>query len=114
MQDLRRRTIEAERELRASYSKFREIEGWKKSLRRWLLSAKFCLMKTLLIREFTREFSRHRAEPCLVKDRRRVVGIWTPAPANPEPVNFAERAKVDFKHKLPFTFAALLKEGKKR
>ena len=70
-------------------------------------------MKTLLIREFTREFSRHHAEPCLVKDRGRVVGTWTPAPGNPEPVNFAERAKEDFKRKLPFTFAALLKEGKK-
>jgi hypothetical protein len=71
-------------------------------------------MKTLLTREFTRNFSTHRTQPCLVKDRGRVVGTWTPAMDHPEPIDFAARARKDFKKKLPFTFADLLKEGKKR
>ena len=37
-----------------------------------------------------------------------------PAPAKPKPVDFLARAKGAFKEKLPFTFAELLKEGKKR
>jgi hypothetical protein len=71
-------------------------------------------MKTLLVREFTRDFSRHRAEACVVKDRDRVLGTWTPAPPVPEEIDFAQRAQADFKQKLPFTFAELIKEGRKR
>jgi hypothetical protein len=32
----------------------------------------------------------------------------------PQPIDFARRARQDFKAKLPFTFADLLREGKKR
>ena len=71
-------------------------------------------MKTLLTRDFTRNFSAHRAELCVVKDRGRVIGTWTPAREEPEKIDFAERTRADFKKKLPFTFAELLKEGKKR
>jgi hypothetical protein len=77
-------------------------------------SAKFDQMKTVLVREFTTRFPRYRNEECLVKSRRKVLGTWKPAPKRLEPVNFEERVKQDFKHKLPFTFAELLKEGKKR
>jgi len=63
------------------------------------------------IREFTRQFSHHRIEPCLVTDRSAaVVGTWTPAPQKPHSINFAERVRKDFKQKLPFTFAQLLKD----
>jgi hypothetical protein len=78
------------------------------------LSENICQMKTLLTREFTRNFSIHRSERCLVKDRGQVIGTWTPAEDYPEPVEFAQRAREDFKKKLPFTFAELLKKGKKR
>jgi len=88
--------------------------GHSKSLRWAGLAAKFCQMKTLRTREFTRQFSRYRTEACLVKDRDKILGTWTPAPGKPQPVNFAERVRKDFKQKLPFTFAELLKAGKKR
>jgi hypothetical protein len=71
-------------------------------------------MKTVLVHEFTVHFPRYPGNHCLVKSRRKVLGTWTPAPKKVEPVNFEERVKQDFKHKLPFTFTQLLKEGKKR
>ena len=71
-------------------------------------------MRTLTIRRFTRDFSMVRSEPLTVTERGRPIGTWTPRPRKPEPVNFAKRARQDFKTKLPFTFAELLKEGKKR
>lgn len=71
-------------------------------------------MKTVRIGEFTREFSRHRKEACVVQDRGRVIGTWTPMPANADHINFEERAKKDFTEKLPFTFADLLRQAKKQ
>ncbi len=71
-------------------------------------------MKTIGTREFTRHFTALRHVPCLVKDRGKPVGTWTPAPKRPPPVNFEARVKEDFTSKLPFTFVELLKEGKKR
>jgi hypothetical protein len=71
-------------------------------------------MKTIATREFLRQFKRHKKDVCLVKDRGEVLGTWTPTPSTPAPVDFAKRVRQDFKEKLPFTFAELLKEGKKR
>ncbi len=71
-------------------------------------------MKTVQAGEFTRHFRVHRREAAIVKDRRKVLGTWTPAPKAPKPVDFAARVREDFSQPLPFTFAALLKEGKKR
>jgi hypothetical protein len=78
------------------------------------LSAKLCQMKTIATREFLRRFKDHKKTPCLVKDRGEVLGSWTPSPSTPPPVDFAKRARQDCPEKLPFTFAELLKEGKKR
>lgn len=69
-------------------------------------------MKTIVIHEFIRQFARHM--PALVKSRGQVIGQWTPVAKKPQPIDFAKRAKADCKEKLPFTFAELLKEGKKR
>ena len=71
-------------------------------------------MRALNVREFTRDFSKVSGQPITVTRRGRPVGTWTPVPQKPEPVNFAKRVREDFKRKLPFTFAELLKEGKKR
>jgi hypothetical protein len=71
-------------------------------------------MKTILVYDFTRHFTRHKHEPALIKSRGRIIGQWSPSPKKPEPVDFAKRAMADCKEKLPFTFAELLKEGKKR
>jgi hypothetical protein len=71
-------------------------------------------MKTVVVYEFTRRFARHKHEIALVKSRGKVIGQWVPVPAEPKRVDFLARAKSTFKEKLPFTFAELLKEGKKR
>ncbi len=71
-------------------------------------------MKTIVVNEFTRHFKRHKHEPALVKSRGEVIGQWVPVPSKPKPIDFLARAKSTFKEKLPFTFAELLKEGKKR
>lgn len=71
-------------------------------------------MKTVVVYEFTRHFTRHKHEPALIKSRGKVIGQWTPVSARPETIDFAKRAKADCKEKLPFTFAELLREGKKR
>ncbi len=71
-------------------------------------------MKSVIVYEFTRHFSRHKNEPLLVKSRGKVIGQWTPVSAKPRAIDFLARAKSTFKQKLPFTFAQLLKEGKKR
>lgn len=71
-------------------------------------------MKTIVIRDFTRDFSKHRSEPCQVMDRGTVVGTWTPV-ANPPPkVNWEERRrKAGFTKALPFTGQELLKAHKR-
>jgi hypothetical protein len=71
-------------------------------------------MKTIVIREFTRDFAAHRNEPCQVKDRGRVVGTWIPVSEQPPEVDFAARRKKIFKRPLPFTGAQLLKESNER
>jgi hypothetical protein len=71
-------------------------------------------VKTISTRRFTRGFPELRHEPCLVTDRGKVIGSWSPVPNAPVPVNFAERVKEDFAHPLPFTGVDLLKAGKKR
>ena len=71
-------------------------------------------MKTVQAGEFARHFRVHRREAAIVKDRRKVLGTWTPAPKAPKPVDFAARVREDFTRKLPFTGAELLKAGKKR
>jgi hypothetical protein len=78
------------------------------------LSAIFYQMKSITTYEFLRQFTVHRKEPCQVKARGQVVGTWLPVPKNPEPIDFAQRVRQDFKAKLPFTGAELLKAGKKR
>lgn len=71
-------------------------------------------MKTVQAGEFTRRFRVLRREAALVKDRNKLLGTWTPAPKKAKKVDFATRVREDFSHKLPFTFAELLKAGKKR
>jgi hypothetical protein len=71
-------------------------------------------MKTVIVYEFTRHFKRHKNQPALVKSRGKVIGTWVPAPAKPEPVDFAKRAMADCKEKLPFTGAELIREGRRR
>lgn len=76
--------------------------------------SQICQMKTVLIRDFTRRFSSLRHQTLQVRQRGKVVGTWTPIPEEPVPVDFMKRLREDFKSKLPFTGAELLKEGKKR
>jgi hypothetical protein len=71
-------------------------------------------MKTVLVRDFTRRFSSLRHETLQVRQRGKVVGTWMPTSDEPPPVDFMKRLREDFKCKLPFTGAELLKEGKKR
>jgi hypothetical protein len=71
-------------------------------------------MKTIVIHEFTRHFTRYRRQPCLVKDRHDVVGQWVPVATEPEPIDVMKRLKSDCKSKLPFTGAQLLKESRDR
>lgn len=78
------------------------------------MSAILRQMKTIATREFLRRFKRHKKDLCMVKDRGKVLGTWTPTPSTPAVVDFAKRVRQDFKEKLPFTFTDLLKEGKKR
>lgn len=70
-------------------------------------------MKTIVVRDFTRDFTKHRTEPCQVTDRGNVVGTWTPVVANPPKVDFAARRRKLFKKALPFTGVQLLKEHKR-
>jgi hypothetical protein len=69
---------------------------------------------TIRTRRFTREFTRLRLRPLQVTDRGEVIGTWTPATRRPKDVDFLARAQQDCKGKAPFSFAELLKEGKKR
>ena len=73
-----------------------------------------CQMKTVLVRDFLRHFASRRNEALQVQQRGRVLGIWTPNEATPEPVDVLARARRACNKKLPFTGAALLKAGKKR
>ena len=75
---------------------------------------KLSVVKTLTTHAFTRDFGKHKKGPCLVTSKGRVIGAWQPVTDQPTPVNFAERVKEYCAKPLPFTFAALLKEGKRR
>jgi hypothetical protein len=79
-----------------------------------IVSHKLTDMKTISTRRFTRGFPKLRHEAYLVTDRGKVIGSWSPVPATPVPVDFAERVKEDFACPLPFTGVDLLKTGKKR
>ena len=71
-------------------------------------------VRFLTTRRFTREFSKVRHESILVTHRGRTIGIWLPSAKNPKPMNFSQRVRQDFKARLPFTFADLLKDAKRR
>ena len=71
-------------------------------------------MKTVLVRDFLRQFAARRNEPLQVQQRGRILGTWTPSQAIPEPVDVMARAKRTCNRKLPFSGADLLKAGKKR
>ncbi len=71
-------------------------------------------MKTLVVREFTRGFKRHRNETCQVEDQGRVLGTWTPIQERPPKVDFAARRRKLFKAKLPFTGTELLARSNPR
>lgn len=74
-----------------------------------------CTVKTLTSFDFVRRFPQHSKAVCLVKKRGKILGTWQPAPKALEPADFLSRQKEDgFHEPLPFTFAQLLKEGKKR
>jgi hypothetical protein len=69
----------------------------------------------LTTRAFTKNFSSHKRHAVNVSDRGRVIGTWTPVQAEPLAVDFLARARRDSGgKKLPFTFAQILQEGKKR
>jgi hypothetical protein len=61
-----------------------------------------------------KEFRTLRTRPLQVMDRGVLLGTWTPAPATPVAVDFEARARKDSAAAMPVSFAALLKEGKKR
>ena len=65
-------------------------------------------------RRFTKEFRSVRSRPLQVMDRGVVLGTWTPVAAQSSPVDFEARARQDSAAVMPVSFAALLKEGKKR
>ena len=71
-------------------------------------------MKTVLVRDFLRHFAKRRNEPLQVQQRGKVLGIWTPGEAIPEPVDVLARARRTCSQKLPFTGAEVLKAGKNR
>lgn len=71
-------------------------------------------MRSLSTRRFTRDFSKVRREALTVTDRGQIVGVWTPRPKAPQPVDYLKRVKSYCKSPLPFTGAQLLREGKKR
>ena len=71
-------------------------------------------MKTVGTREFTRHFTALRHVACVVKDRGKAVGTWTPSPKAPPPVDIMARLKTYCSGPLPFTGAEILKKGKKR
>jgi hypothetical protein len=70
---------------------------------------------TISIRRFTKEFAAFRSRSVQVTDRGRIVGTWVPAPKQPKTIDFLKRATTDSSgRKLPFTFAQLLRDSKKR
>jgi hypothetical protein len=70
---------------------------------------------TVSTRRFTKEFAAFRNRPVQVTDRGRIVGTWTPAPKRRKSIDFLARATEDSAgRKLPFTFAQMLRETKKR
>ena len=71
-------------------------------------------MKTVMVRDFLRQFARRRNEPLQVRQRGRVLGTWLPSEETPEPVDVSARTKRACSTKLPFTGAELLRAGKKR
>lgn len=71
-------------------------------------------MRTLTTRRFTRQFGKVRHEALTITDRGQVVGTWTPADQQPEPLDVMKRLKGYCSSPLPFTGADLIKEGRKR
>jgi hypothetical protein len=65
-------------------------------------------------RRFTKEFRTVRTRALQVTDRGVVLGTWIPARSKAVPVDFEERARKDSLAAMPVSFAALLKETKKR
>jgi hypothetical protein len=65
-------------------------------------------------RRFTKEFRNVRNRPLEVTDRGEVLGTWIPASSKPVAVDFEKRARKDSAAAMRVTFAALLREGKKR
>ena len=79
-----------------------------------MVCRKLSVVKTLTTHTFTRDFGKHKKEPCLVTSKGRLIGAWQPILEKPGPVNFAERVKEYCSKPLPFTFANLVKEGRQR
>ena len=71
-------------------------------------------MKTLTTREFAHQFGKRRHEPLVITHRGQIVGTWLPADQKLEAINFAERVKEYCTAPLPFTFAKLIKEARRR
>jgi len=71
-------------------------------------------MRTVLVRDFLRQFARRGNEPLQVQQRGKVLGTWIPSDSSPEPVDVLARVKRTCSRKLPFTGAEVLKAGKKR
>lgn len=72
------------------------------------------VMKTVQVSDFIRRFSSLRRDSWRVVRRGRIVGTWMPTMDKLPPVDFMKRLRKDFKTKLPFTGAELLKQGKRR
>ncbi len=71
-------------------------------------------MKTVLVRDFFKRWGTLSQQTVQVRKRGRIIGTWTPAPAQPEPVDVMARLKKQFKQPLPFTGLELLNERKRR
>ncbi len=71
-------------------------------------------MRTLTARSLIRNFSKVRGEELEVTLRGKVLGTWKPAAKKNQPVDYLKRVKGYCSAPLPFTFAEILREGKKR
>jgi len=72
------------------------------------------LMKIVSVRDFTSRFATLSHSQLKVRRRGKILGTWIPDSKAPEPLDVMKRLREEFQEPLPFTFADLLKEGKRR
>jgi hypothetical protein len=71
-------------------------------------------METLTMREFTREFNRHRRQSSVVTKRGKVIGRWIPAKEDePFAEDMAERLASNYPEPARISCAQILKETRR-